>query len=495
MSENLTGKTLQNRYELLEKLGSDGFETIYSAKDDSTSIGGVYVVVKEFFPHYSNPEQRNMAMRLFQQEVDNLKKLGNHPQIPRIIDFFEVEDSFFLVQELVEGKNLQQEFVSTQHFTQVQVIKLLTDILEVLKFIHDSKYIHRNIKPSNLIRNRFNDKFFIINFGAVKEKISPQNITTSGEFSRTASILNPGYTPDEQLNGKPEFYSDIYALGMVAVEALTKINPHELTRNADSKLMWRDSLAPYLEYDPNLLDLIDKMVEKHWEKRSQSATEVLEDLNQISIVQLTVLPQSVAPTPIDETFRVDDSPKPFNLGKMILTGLVLVSAIALPTWLLLYKPQGNKLITYENEDVRVDYPQTWERTYNSNFLSNTVSFTSPKENDRDKFQERVTVAVQNSSRPLSLTEYTKQAVMQIENLSNFILVPPQPTRLARTMGKSVVYQGIYQEEDDEMQVKHYEVWTVNYQKIYTIVYTAQPDEFDKFMPAVEKIIESLEILP
>lgn len=114
-------------------------------------------------------------MSLFRQEAHSLQQLGNHPQIPRIIDFFEEENNFFLVQEFIEGKNFRQELSNTKHFDQSQIIKLLTDVLEVLNFIHESGNIHRDIKPSNLIRNRFDGRFFIIDFGTVKEKINPKN--------------------------------------------------------------------------------------------------------------------------------------------------------------------------------------------------------------------------------------------------------------------------------------------------------------------------------
>ena len=164
MSENLEGKILKERYQLSSQIGNGGFGTIYATKDISTAIGGEYVV-KQFSPNYENEKQQDVAMRLFRQEAKSLQQLGNHPQIPRIIDFFEEENNFFLVQEFIEGQSFRQELSEAKHFDQSQIIKLLTDVLEVLKFIHESGYIHRDIKPSNLIRNRFDGRFFVIDFG------------------------------------------------------------------------------------------------------------------------------------------------------------------------------------------------------------------------------------------------------------------------------------------------------------------------------------------
>lgn len=494
MSENLEGKILKKRYKLSSKIGSGGFGTIYTARDITTALGGEYVI-KYFSPNYENEKQLSVALRLFRQEANSLQQLGNHPQIPRIVDFFEEENNFFLVQELIEGKNLRQELSETKHFNQSQVIKLLTDVLEVLKFIHESGYIHRDIKPSNLIRNRFDGRFFVIDFGAVKEKINPKNIGIQGKFTRTVGILSPGYTPEEQYNGIPKFCSDIYALGMVAIEALTKVHPQDLSRNINSELMWRDFLIPYFEYDLNLLNLIDKMVENNSLKRYQSPVEVLKDLTQVNIDQLTNL-YKPRPSPEQTTYPqkeaqtlLTESPRKIYPWQ-VLTGLGMFGAIAILTGFFLKNFQRSDFVTYENENIRVDYPKDWQRENNSNFLNNSVSFISPQESDLDKFQERVTLTVEESSKPLSLTEYTNQAVAQIESLSNFILSPPRATKLDQSIGKYVIYQG----NEQNIKVKRHELWTVNYKKIYTVIYTSEPDKYNKFLPTVEKMIQSVEIL-
>ena len=91
-------------------------------------------------------------------------------------------------------------------------------IIQILDFVHTNKVIHRDIKPSNIIRREADNKLVLIYFGAVKR------ITTEGQ-QRTIVIGTPAYIPIEQFNGKPNFCSDIYAVGMIGIQALTGIKP------------------------------------------------------------------------------------------------------------------------------------------------------------------------------------------------------------------------------------------------------------------------------
>ena len=499
MSENLVGKTLKEHYYIEKKLDSGGFGAIYLARDTFSAISGTYIV-KHFSPSYQNKTQLKTAMRLFQQESDSLQKLGNHPQVPRIYDFFEEDNDFFLIQELIEGQTLQQELAETDYFNQAQTIKLLTQTLEVVRFIHEQGYIHRDIKPDNLIRNRFDNSIFLIDFGAVKEKIDPKNIGKQGDFLLTVGILSPGYTPDEQFHGRPEFCSDLYALAMVAIQVMTGKHPNNLQRNVDLELMWRDFLPAHFNYDANFLDLIDKMVRQKWQQRHQSAGAVLEALEPIILTQNTGVSTVVKPLPsVSEVATRDIPPQEIqatlnsqgNTRKFkLLAVLGILSAIAIPAWLYFSSSQKENYITYENEHIKVDYPLGWSRENGNNFINSAVVFTSPKEDESDKFQERVAVIVEESAKPISLQQYSDQAVSQIENLSNFILSPPRPTTLGRSDGQYVLYQGM----DQDKKVKRQEVWTVNYNQIYTVIYTAEPDQFQKFLPQAEKMIESLEII-
>jgi serine/threonine protein kinase len=128
--------------------------------------------------------------------------------------------------------------------------------------------IHRDIKPSNIIRRQGDDKMVLIDFGAVKE-INPQMVNHS------IAIGTKGYTPPEQYMGRPNFSSDIYALGMVAIEAATNVSPLELDRPQPSDILQWRHLAPL---SPELANLLDKMVAYQYGDRYQSASDVLKDL-------------------------------------------------------------------------------------------------------------------------------------------------------------------------------------------------------------------------
>ncbi len=80
-------------------------------------------------------------------------KLGVHPQIPRLLDYFEDNQQFYLVQEYVKGHNLHQEVKKRGPFSEAGVKQFLSELLPILQYVHEQKVIHRDIKPANLIRS------------------------------------------------------------------------------------------------------------------------------------------------------------------------------------------------------------------------------------------------------------------------------------------------------------------------------------------------------
>jgi serine/threonine-protein kinase len=257
---SLVGETLRSKYQIIDRLATQGGQaTVYFAKDLSSSIDKIYIV-KEFTPKYDDEFQFQVGRRLFEREAEILQRLGSHSQIPQIFDYFEERERFYLVQEFIDGDNFQQELDLKKRLTETEAIDFLKDILPVLEFVHRNNYIHRDIKPSNLIRNKVDQKIYLIDFGGVKEKIKSENIDDRGNSNQTIAIGTPGYMPHEQWNGQPEFCSDLYALGMVVIQALTGVYPNTLIRDKNNNLIWRDRLPDNYKFNYSFLNLIDKTI-------------------------------------------------------------------------------------------------------------------------------------------------------------------------------------------------------------------------------------------
>jgi len=272
------GKILRNRYEIIKDLGKGGFGDTYLAKDLDLP-GKPHCVVKHLQPKDNRPAVLSLARRLFDTEAKVLYNLGNQcQQIPTLFANFEENGQFYLVQEFIDGHDLNTEIVPGNKSSESDVITLLKSILEVLAFAHEHQpnaIIHRDIKPANLMRRRQDGKIILIDFGAVKE-INQLIVNVNGNVTTTVAIGTPGYRPREQANGKPQLCSDVYAVGMIGIQALTGIQPHNLPDDPSTKeVIWRN-LVPRV--DSRLADVLDKMVRAHFSQRYQNAGEALQAL-------------------------------------------------------------------------------------------------------------------------------------------------------------------------------------------------------------------------
>jgi CHASE2 domain-containing sensor protein/predicted Ser/Thr protein kinase len=262
---------LDGRYQAEHTLGAGGFGVTYLARDTKRP-GKPQCVIKQLVPARRDANFVNLARRLFNTEAEILSKLGHHPQIPHLLAYFEDRQEFYLVQEFIDGTPLNQELEgATEPWSEAQVLDLLRQLLPVLGFIHSQYVIHRDLKPGNIIRDRQYGKLVLIDFGAVKE-IQPQ---VTDDRDRTIAIGTRGYTPPEQYAGQPNYTSDIYALGSIAIEALTNTHPRYLpVDDSTGNLIWQDRAI----VTPALATVLAKMVAYHFKDRYQSATAVLLDL-------------------------------------------------------------------------------------------------------------------------------------------------------------------------------------------------------------------------
>jgi serine/threonine protein kinase len=227
---------LVGRYLPSKLLGKGGFGAAFLARDRYTP-GMRQCVVKHFQPSGDlSPQQLEIAQKLFEREAEVLEQLGRrHPQIPDLFAFFPLsvpslqrgkEDQFFyLVQEFIDGKDLENELARRGKYSEAEVLEVLREILKVLKFVHDHHSIHRDIKPSNIMRDR-TGRLYLLDFGAVKQVTKAAPGTPAG---RSTGIYSMGFAPPEQMAGSQVYPStDLYALAVTIVTLLTGKEAGEL---------------------------------------------------------------------------------------------------------------------------------------------------------------------------------------------------------------------------------------------------------------------------
>lgn len=260
------------RYRLRQPLGRGSYGETYLAEDLHLP-GNPICVVKKFSPQNTSHHNLELGYRLFEQEANILYRLGKHEQVPQLLAHFVNQDDseYYIVQEFIEGQDLTEEV--QRGLSEADVVQLLIDVLEVLQYIHSEHVIHRDLKPSNIMR-RIDRRIVLIDFGAVKEV----SFIEDGQVSSTVAIGTRGYTPSEQANHKPRLASDIYAVGMIAIQALTKIHPRDLSDDPRTgEIIWQE----YASVSDGLASVINKMIRYHFPQRYQTVSEVLVDLNRL----------------------------------------------------------------------------------------------------------------------------------------------------------------------------------------------------------------------
>ncbi len=272
---------LAGHYQILKHLGGGGFGQTFLARDNHLP-GNPLCVVKQLQPRVRNQGMLEVAQRLFEREAQTLYQLGNHNQIPRLLAHFEQNEEFYLVQEFIEGQPLGQEILPGKQLSEAEVIALLQDILQVLSFVHQQRVIHRDIKPANLIRRSLDGKIVLIDFGAVKQVRTP-TISSQGETSFSIAVGSPGYMPSEQIAGKPHFSSDIYAVGMMCLQALTGLSPGTKEIPTDARGEFCCAGCPSITpVSPDFAAILDKMVRYDYRQRYKSASHTLAALEQLN---------------------------------------------------------------------------------------------------------------------------------------------------------------------------------------------------------------------
>ena len=287
----LLGKILRGRFKIVEKIGSGAFGDTYLAID-LDYVPQRQCVVKHLSPQNSHPEAVAIAKRLFKEEAKSLSGLGEHDRIPRLYAYIEETPEFYLVQEFISGHSLDTKIKPDNKWSELQVVSFLKELLEILAVVHRDNKIHRDIKPANIMR-REDGKLFLIDFGAVKEIVT---VDREGKTNIRASGLTVGigtyyFIAPEQAQGKPQKCSDIYAVGRLAIMALTGLSIAELDDlPIDSDNFMKVLARQQVKISSHLETVLRQMIQFQPSNRYPNAAAALEALTPKSSPVKKLLP-------------------------------------------------------------------------------------------------------------------------------------------------------------------------------------------------------------
>ncbi|MEC4819700.1 MAG: serine/threonine-protein kinase [Scytonema sp. PMC 1069.18] len=281
MSNHMIGKVLQGRYQVVQTLGAGVFGETYVAVDIENPFSPK-CVIKQLKVTSSQPSYLQILRLRFLAETETLKHLGHNQQIPELLTCFEENERFYLVQEFIEGHSLSAELPINPDlgylWSESEIVEFLQDVLRILRFVHSQGVIHCDVKPENLIRRACDGKLVLIDFGSIQ----PVDFGVDEVIPiYRIPVTSLGYIPPEQFVGRTQRNSDIYALGMIAIQALTGQTPLQLKIDSNTReILWRSNDTPVSDY---LAAVISKMVCYNYQDRFQSADQVLRALEQMPL--------------------------------------------------------------------------------------------------------------------------------------------------------------------------------------------------------------------
>ena len=259
-----SGQLFRERYRVMRVLGRGGFGVTYLCRDVMLP-GSPLCVIKQLCPKTQNPMSLERAKIRFRREARILASLGSHSQIPRLLDYFTVKGEFYIVQEFIQGETIAHEVRRNGRQSEKAVKAFLGEILPALKFIHQHRIIHRDIKPPNIIRCREDGRLVLIDFGAVREFLTDGE-DGSVQTPITQFVGTPGFAPPEQLALRPCYSSDIYALGMTCLYLLTGRTPVEFETDVHThEVRWEQTVLLSAHFTKVLTQMLKPSLEDRFQ--------------------------------------------------------------------------------------------------------------------------------------------------------------------------------------------------------------------------------------
>jgi len=259
------GALLQlGRYYAIKRLGQGKFSrtflAIRSASEENKSDDATQYVIQQYW-----------GSRVDAALVAKLRTIGHHPQLPTVVDYFEQDGIYYLVQDYIDGESLDRTIAAKGQFTPAQVWQVLESMLPILHWIHAHGMIHRDLKPENIIYSK--SEFRLVG-AAIFNADTPQSEIGSAE-----------YAAPEQLRGEAVFASDLYSLGVICIHLLTGVQPFHLFDTTENRWVWRtywlSDAASSEKYPDRLAQILDRLIAPNPDQRFASAAAAIATIEQI----------------------------------------------------------------------------------------------------------------------------------------------------------------------------------------------------------------------
>ena len=281
----LPGTVLNNKYYVGKALGEGGFGITYIGRDINLDIK---VAIKEYYPNgYVNrnntisPQVSNSVTEgrkefftkgreRFLNEARVLARFSGESGVVDVRDFFEENDTAYIVMEYLDGMDLKNYLKRNGKLTVEQTINLLMPVMNSLKKIHSQNLIHRDISPDNIMIVGNDVK--LLDFGSVRSVAAFENKSLS-------VMLKPGYAPEEQYRTKGQQgpWTDIYALCATIYKCITGITPDEASQRVfEDEVKMPSALG--VKISPEMEKAIMKGMSVYHKDRYQSIDDLLNDL-------------------------------------------------------------------------------------------------------------------------------------------------------------------------------------------------------------------------
>ncbi len=266
------GSRLQGgRYLIKSVLGQGGMGAALLATD--IRLDGKLVVIKELISDNVDQSKRLDDIRNFKREVATLAHI-DHPLVPNVTDHFQEGTRYFMVQEYVDGENLEQRLErSNAPMKERDALICASEILDVLDYLSQQAppIVHRDIKPANIIIGTKDRRAHLVDFG-----IARADEAKNAKHKQTTALGTPGYAPPEQYQGNADPRSDLYALAATLHHVLTNHDP----RNHSPF-----SYPPARTFNPLLTPDIERVLTRSLNndinQRYQSAVAMKQDIDMI----------------------------------------------------------------------------------------------------------------------------------------------------------------------------------------------------------------------